>query len=78
LYAGDDIEDDLDFILFNSVASSISKWTFKLLRRVHLLKRLVDLDEILYCGNGIKGDLDHFKMAVCHPPLTFDPLGKIL
>jgi hypothetical protein len=25
----------------------------------------VDLDEILYCGNGIKGDLDHSKMAIC-------------
>jgi hypothetical protein len=22
----------------------------------HLLNRLVDFDEILYCGNGIKGD----------------------
>jgi len=42
------------------------KWrTFKLLRWVHLLNRLVDLDEILYCDNGIKGDLDHSKMAVC-------------
>jgi hypothetical protein len=29
-----------------------------------LLNRLVDLDEILYCGNGIKGDLDDSKMAV--------------
>jgi hypothetical protein len=27
--------------------------------------QLVDLDEVLYCGNGIKGDLDHSKMAVC-------------
>jgi hypothetical protein len=34
----------------------------------HLLNRLVDLDEILYCGNGIKGDFDHSKLAVC-PPL---------
>jgi hypothetical protein len=34
LYGGDYIEDDLDFILFNPVASTISKWqTFKLLRR---------------------------------------------
>jgi hypothetical protein len=58
LYADDDIEDDLDSILFNPIASTISKWqTFKLLKRVPLLNRLVDLDEILYCGNGIKGDL---------------------
>jgi hypothetical protein len=65
---GDDIKDNLDSMLFNSVASSISKWrTFKLLR-VHLLNRLVDLDEILYCGNDIKGDLDHSKMAVCLSP----------
>jgi hypothetical protein len=33
LYGGDDIGDDLDFILFNPVASTTSKWrTFKLLR----------------------------------------------
>jgi hypothetical protein len=65
LYGDDYIKDDLDSILINPVASTISKWrTFKLLRRVHLLKRLVDLEEILYCGNGIKGDIDHFKMAV--------------
>jgi hypothetical protein len=25
-YGGDDIEDDLDYILFNVVASTISKW----------------------------------------------------
>jgi hypothetical protein len=37
---------------------------------VHLLNGLVDLDEILYCDNGIKGDLDHTEMAVCLcPPL---------
>jgi hypothetical protein len=70
LYADDDIEDDLDSILFNPIASTISKWqTFKLLKRVHLLKRLVDLDEILYCGNGIKGDL-------CPPLITFEEFGK--
>jgi hypothetical protein len=33
-----------------------------------ILNRLVDLDEILFCGNGIKGDLDHSKMAVCLSP----------
>jgi hypothetical protein len=33
LYGGDDIEDDLDSILLDSVSSIISKWlTFKLLR----------------------------------------------
>jgi hypothetical protein len=33
LYEDDDIEDDLDPILFNAVASTIPKgWTFKLLR----------------------------------------------
>jgi hypothetical protein len=72
-----DTEDDLDSMLFNPVASTVSKWrTFKLLRRLHLLNRLVDLDEILYCGNGIKGDLDHSKTAVCPPLITFEPLGK--
>jgi hypothetical protein len=24
------------------------------------------IDKILYCGNDIKGDLDHSKMAVCY------------
>jgi hypothetical protein len=41
--------DDLGSIVFNLVASTISKWkTFKLLRSVQLLNRLVDLVEILY------------------------------
>jgi hypothetical protein len=69
LYGDDNIEDDLDSMLFNPVASNISKWrTFKLLKRVQLLNRLMDLDEILYCGNGIKDDLDHSKMTVCLSP----------
>jgi hypothetical protein len=47
LYDGDGIEDDLDFILFNSVPLTISKWrTFKLLRWAQLLNRFVNLDEI--------------------------------
>jgi hypothetical protein len=55
LYGGDDIEDDLDSILFNAVASTIPKWrTFKLLRWVQVFNRLVDLDEILYGGDSIK------------------------
>jgi hypothetical protein len=52
-YGGDNIEDDLDSLLFNAVASSFLKWlTFKLLRRAQLLNRLVDLDDILYGGDG--------------------------
>jgi hypothetical protein len=55
LYGGDDIEDDIDFILLNPVASTIPKWlTFKLLWWVQLLNRLVDLNEILYGGDGIQ------------------------
>jgi hypothetical protein len=47
LYGRDDIEDDLDSILLNTVASTILKWwTFKILRRAQILNRLVDLDEI--------------------------------
>jgi hypothetical protein len=66
LYGDDDIEDDLDYIIFSPVTSSISKWpTIKHLRRVHVFNRLVDLNEILHCGNGINGDLDNSKMAVC-------------
>jgi hypothetical protein len=76
VYGDDGIEDDLESMLFNPVASTISKWQTFRLRRVHLLKRLMDLDEILYCGSGIKGDLDHSKMSVCHILITFEPLGK--
>jgi hypothetical protein len=51
---GDDFERDLNSILLNPLASTISKWwTFKLLRREQLFNRLVDLDEILY-GDGIE------------------------
>jgi hypothetical protein len=40
LYEVDNIEDDLDYMLFNPVASTVSKWRrFKLLRRLHLLNR---------------------------------------
>jgi hypothetical protein len=55
LYGGDDIEDDLDTILFNVIASTIPKWSmFKLLTWVQLLNRLMDLDETLYGGDGIE------------------------
>jgi hypothetical protein len=55
LYGDDDIEADLDSILFNAIASTTAKWqTFKLLRWMQLLNRLVDLDEILYGGDGIE------------------------
>jgi hypothetical protein len=58
MYGGDDIEDDLYFIIFNAVALTIPKWrAFKLLRCVQLLNRLVDLDEILYGGDGIEYSL---------------------
>jgi hypothetical protein len=55
LYGGDDTEDDLDYILFNVVASTILKWrTFKLLRWVQHLNRLVDFDETMHGGDGIE------------------------
>jgi hypothetical protein len=55
VYEGDGIKDDLDSILLNPVALTISKWrTFKLLRWAQLLNRLVDLDEILCGGYGIE------------------------
>jgi hypothetical protein len=39
-YGGDSIEDDLDPMLFNPVASTISKWwMFKFLRWAQLLNR---------------------------------------
>jgi hypothetical protein len=59
LYGGVGIEDDLVSVLFNPGASTIPKWrTFKLLRWVLLLNRLVDLDEILYEDGDIEDDLD--------------------
>jgi hypothetical protein len=55
LYGDDGIEYYLDSILLNLVASTIPKWrTFKLLRWVQLLNRLVHLDEILYEGDDIE------------------------
>jgi hypothetical protein len=55
LSGDDDIEDDLDSILFTAVDSTIPILrTFKLLRLVQLLNRLVDVDEILYGGDGIE------------------------
>jgi hypothetical protein len=55
LHGGDDIDNDLDSIVINPVSSTIPKWwTFKLLRCVQLFNRLVDLDEILYIGDGIE------------------------
>jgi hypothetical protein len=65
MYENDDTEDGLDSMMFNPVASTISKWRmYKLLRRVHLFNGLVDMDGILYCSNDIKGDLSHSKMAL--------------
>jgi hypothetical protein len=59
------IEDDLGAIcFFIPIASTIPQWlTFELLRCLHLLNRVVDLDEILYSGDDSEGDLDHSKMA---------------
>jgi hypothetical protein len=52
---GDDVEGDLESILFNAVASTIPKWRkFKLMRWVQLLNRLVDFYKILYGGDGIE------------------------
>jgi hypothetical protein len=54
LYGGDDIEHDLDFIIFNALVFTIPKQrTFKLLRWVQVLNRLVGLDEIVCLGDGI-------------------------
>jgi hypothetical protein len=60
LYGGDNTECDLDSILLNPVASTISIWrTFKFLRWAQLLKGLVDLDEMLYGGDGIEYYLNY-------------------
>jgi hypothetical protein len=53
LYEGDDTEDYLQSTLFNAVASTIRKLrTFKILRYMQHLNRLVDLDQIL-CGGHV-------------------------
>jgi hypothetical protein len=42
-------------MLLNAVAPTIPKWrTYKLLRCLLLLNRLVDLDEVLHGGDGIE------------------------
>jgi hypothetical protein len=57
---GDDIEYYLDYILFNPVASIVSKWrTLKLLRWVLLYDRLVDLVGIFYLGDDVEDDKLH-------------------
>jgi hypothetical protein len=54
LYGGDDVEDNIDSILLNIIASTIPKWwMFKLLRWVQRLICLVDLDGMLYGGDDI-------------------------
>jgi hypothetical protein len=59
LHGCDGNEYYLDNILFNPVASTIPKWwTFKLLRWMLFLNRLVDLDEMLYEDDGIEDGLD--------------------
>jgi len=50
LYEGDDIEDDFDSTLINTVASTVQIWRMW----VQLLNRLVDLDETLYWGDSIE------------------------
>jgi hypothetical protein len=59
LYACDDVEDDLDAILFNPVASTIPKWrTLKLLSWVKFLNKYGDFDAILCVDDVREGDLD--------------------
>jgi hypothetical protein len=64
----DDIEDDLDVIFSNPIASTIPKWrTFKLKRR------LVDLDETLWGDEDIEDDLD---AIFCNPVASFQHGGR--
>jgi hypothetical protein len=76
VYRDDDIEDDLDSKLFNSVASTISKWrTFKLLRRVQLLNRLMELNEFCIVIMALKVTSIITKLLSL-PLITFEPLSK--
>jgi hypothetical protein len=75
LYGGDDVEGDLESILFSSIASTISKWrTFKFLRWAQLLNRMVDLDEILYGGDDIEDDLGYILF---NPVASFQNGGRL-
>jgi hypothetical protein len=66
LYGSDGIEDYLDSLSFDIVASTIQKIADVFISDVvQCLNRLVDSDEILHCNKGIKGDLDHSKTAAC-------------
>jgi hypothetical protein len=66
-YGSDDIEDDLDSILFNPVASTMSKWQkFKLLRWAQLLNQLVDLNKILYGGD----DTEYYLNYILFNPIA--------
>jgi hypothetical protein len=60
LHGGDDIEGDLDSILLNPVASTISKWrTFRFLMWAQLSSRLMELDDILYGSDDIEYYIDY-------------------
>jgi hypothetical protein len=74
LYGVYGIEYHLYCILFNSVASTFPKWrTFKLLRCVLLLNRLLVLDEGLYGGDDIEGDL----VSILLNPIAFQNGGRL-
>jgi hypothetical protein len=61
VYGGDDTEDDLVFMLFNAVASTIPKWhSFKFLRWVQLLNRLVEFDE--FCMEAVALNIVYCKL----------------
>jgi hypothetical protein len=53
----------------------IPKWTLKFLTLVQLVKRLLDLDAILYRGDDIDGDLD--AIFFNHTPSTFQNDGRL-
>jgi hypothetical protein len=64
LYGNDGIEYYFDYVLFKPVALTVPKWrTFKLLRWMLLLNRLVDFDQILYESDDVEDNVDHSKMA---------------
>jgi hypothetical protein len=48
LNGGDDVEDDIDSILLNLLASTIKMADVELLRCAHVLNRFADVDDILY------------------------------
>jgi hypothetical protein len=70
LYEDDDIEDDLDSIAINPVASTIpNDGRKKFLWRVQLWNSLVDFNEIVYGGDDVERDINSILLNLVAPTI---------